>query len=73
MQTLAYQGSLEPPKLLRFGRNVVVQLAAPINKFVPLTDPKNEKVLELVKAWTAVTPTLCVYMVPVVPFIAYSI
>jgi hypothetical protein len=61
MKALAYQGSLNPPKLLQFGGNVVVQLAAAIDKFVPLANPKNQHMIDLVKAWTKVVPTLYGY------------
>ena len=61
LQTLAYQGSLSPPKLLRFGKHVVVQVAAPMNAFVPLSDPKNQRVLELLAAWRKVAPTIYVW------------
>ena len=61
LQTLAYQGSLSPPKLLRFGEQVVVQVAAPTNQFVPLSSPKNQRVLELLMAWRKVVSTVYVW------------
>ena len=61
LQTLAYQGSLSPPKSLRFGENVVVQLASGFDKFVPLSDPKNAHMVELVRGWLKVVPTLYIW------------
>ena len=77
LQTLAYQGSLSPPKLLRFGEQVVVQIAASIDQFVPLSHPKNHAVLELLTAWTKVVPTVytwdytCNFENTVIPFGSY--
>ena len=61
--TQAYQGSVEPPSQLRFGDNVIVQLAygGLMNKFLPLGDPENKELVDLVRAWTKVVPTLYVW------------
>ena len=56
--TLAYQGSLLPPKHLKFGNNVIVQIAAPMDRFLPLSDPKNQQTTNIIKAWTDHCPTV---------------
>ena len=68
IQTLAYQGSLDPPKHLKFGANVVVQLAlSGMDKFKPLSDPRNQQVVNVIKAWTKVVPTLYIWDYTCVP------
>ena len=55
-------GSFEPPKLLKFGENVIVQLCInALDQFLPLSDPKNQKIASAVKAWVEVVPTLYIW------------
>ena len=62
LQTLAYVGSFAPPKILKFGGNVIVQLCINgLDQFLPLSDPKNQKIASAISAWVKVVPTLYIW------------
>ena len=62
IQTLAYSGSYEPPAKLRFGPSVVVRLCiGAMNQWLPLSHPSNQGVVDVIRAWTKVAPTVTVW------------
>jgi hypothetical protein len=59
---LAYNAALQPPTKLKLGANVIVQLCLQgLNQFVPMSHPKNEPVVRLVRTWARVVRTLYVW------------
>jgi hypothetical protein len=62
VETLAYQYTRQPPRLVKPRRNVVVRLCSIECSFAqPLADPHNEKFRADIEGWSQVAPQLFVW------------
>jgi hypothetical protein len=62
VSTLAYHGSREPPKRLKFRSNVMIRVCLDsVDQSAPLSHPRNQAWASRLKAWRLAAPRIWVW------------